>query len=196
MTKPDIRVVPHRSASVGADARGTIPISNGDWGTAECGRIGRSERRGWTGATGPAGWRRAIAPAATAVLLLWAGAAGACDDFADAPSSRWSIAAGEDGPVLLTPCGDPFFSLGVNAIDGGAGAEEAANPERAYRWQRFAGTRAEWAAGVRRRLLDWGFNTAGGVVGAAGRDRPAEHAGTRARGAASNSSGPTRSIRR
>ena len=63
--------------------------------------------------------------------------------------------------MLLTPCGDPFFSLGVNAIDGGASADEAANPERAYRWQRFAGTRAEWAAGVRRRLLAWGFNTAG-----------------------------------
>ena len=112
--------------------------------------------------TGPAGWRRAIAPAATAVLLLWAGAAGACDDFAEAPSSRWSIASGEDGPRLLTPCGDPFFSLGVNAIDGGASANEAVNPERAYRWQRFAGTRAEWAAGVRQRLLAWGFNTAGG----------------------------------
>ena len=69
-------------------------------------------------------------------------------------------------------------------------AEEAANPERAYRWQRFAGTRAEWAAGVRRRLLAWGFNTAGGVVGAAERDRPAEHAGTRTRAHGPTSSGP------
>ena len=61
-----------------------------------------------------------MAPAAAAILILWAGGAAACDDFAAAPSSRWSIAAGEAGPVLLTPCGDPFFSLGVNAIDGGA----------------------------------------------------------------------------
>ena len=38
---------------------------------------------------------------------------------------------------------------------------EVANPEQAYRWQRFAATRAEWAAGARRRLLAWGFNTAG-----------------------------------
>jgi len=109
----------------------------------------------------PAVWRRAIASAATAVLLLWAGAAGACDDFADAPSSRWSIAAGEDGPRLLTPCGDPFFSLGVNAIDGGASAGEVANPEQAYRWQRFTATRSEWAVGARLRVLAWGFNTAG-----------------------------------
>jgi hypothetical protein len=93
--------------------------------------------------------------------MLWARGAAACDDFAAAPSSRWSIAAGEAGPVLLTPCGDPFFSLGVNAIDGGAGAGELPPSTPAYRWQRFAGTRAEWAAAARRRLLDWGFNTAG-----------------------------------
>src|SRR4051794_39123995 len=109
---------------------------------------------------GPIVRRYAIALAAAAMLLR-VGSAAACDDFAAAPSSRWSIAAGEAGPVLLTPCGDPFFSLGVNAIDGGAGAEDAANPERAYRWERFVETRAEWAAGVRRRLLGWGFNTAG-----------------------------------
>ncbi len=108
------------------------------------------------------GWRGAVAPAtAAAILSLWAGGAGACDDFAAAPSSRWSVATSENGPVLLTPCGDPFFSLGVNAIDGGFRTEFAANPERAYRWQRFAGTRAEWAAATRRRLVSWGFNTAG-----------------------------------
>jgi hypothetical protein len=109
--------------------------------------------------TGPDGRRGAIALAAA--ILLWANGAGACDDFDTAPSSRWSIAAGEAGPVLLTPCGDPFFSLGVNAIDGGAGAEGLPPSARAYRWQRFAATRAEWAAGARRRLSAWGFNTAG-----------------------------------
>ena len=137
------------------------PVSNGDWGDRRsAAEFGEAKGAAGGPAYPPVGAARSHS-AATAVLLLWAGAAGACDDFADAPSSRWSIAAGEDGPRLLTPCGDPFFSLGVNAIDGGAGAEEAANPERAYRWQRFAGTRAEWAAGVRRRLLAWGFNTAG-----------------------------------
>ena len=103
-------------------------------------------------------WRGAVA--LTAAALLWAGGACACDDFAAAPSSHWSVAAGENGPVLLTPCGDPFFSLGVNAIDGGV-AETATDAERAYRWRRFAETRGEWAAGVRRRLKAWGFNTAG-----------------------------------
>jgi hypothetical protein len=93
------------------------------------------------------------------LVLLSSCGAWACADFRAAPSSRWSIAAAATGPVLLTPCGEPFFSLGVNGIDGGAG--ELADTPRAYRWQRFAESRADWAAATRRRLLDWGFNTAG-----------------------------------
>jgi hypothetical protein len=94
---------------------------------------------------------------ATAVLLAAADTR-ACTDFRAAPSSRWSIAASPAGPVLLTPCGQPFFSLGVNGIDGGPAG--SASP-RAHRWDRFAENRAEWAAAVRRRLRAWGFNTAG-----------------------------------
>ena len=196
MMKPDIPVVPHRSAFSSAVRAERMRFRRRLGDSVWRGRILRSAGRGCSGTANPPFGDAAIASAATAVLLLWAGAAGACDDFADAPSSRWSIAAGEDGPRLLTPCGDPFFSLGVNAIDGGAGAEEAANPEQAYRWQRFAATRAEWAVGARRRAARLGIQHGRGVVGAAGRDRPAEHAGTRTRGAPSNSSGPTRSIRR
>ena len=91
-------------------------------------------------------------------VLLAAPDGFACSDFRAAPSSRWSIAASGGAPVLLTPCGEPFFSLGVNGIDGGAALPASS---RGYRWQRFAESRAEWAATVRRRLLAWGFNTAG-----------------------------------
>jgi hypothetical protein len=94
---------------------------------------------------------------ATAVLLAASGAR-ACTDFRAAPSSRWSIAASAAGPVLQTPCGEPFFSLGVNAIDG---SPSGSNSPRAHRWERFAENRADWAAAVRQRLRDWGFNTAG-----------------------------------
>ena len=114
-------------------------------------------RRGRAWRVGAAGSGCAILLAA--VVLLWAGAARACADFQAAPSSRWSIQASDAGPVLLTPCGDRFFSLGVNAIDGGAATSP--DPERAHRWARFAASRAEWAASARRRLLEWGFNTAG-----------------------------------
>src|SRR5688500_3726957 len=85
---------------------------------------------------------------ATAVLLATSGAR-ACTDFRTAPSSRWSIAASPAGPVLLTPCGQPFFSLGVNAIDGSPSGSES---PRAHRWERFAENRADWAAAVRQRL--------------------------------------------
>ena len=96
--------------------------------------------------------------ALTAALLIAASDARGCADFRAAPSARWSIAATAGGPVLLTPCGEPFFSLGVNGIDGGpAGSEH----RRAHRWDRFAENRADWAASVRQRLRDWGFNTAG-----------------------------------
>lgn len=109
------------------------------------------------------GWgvvRPVLAVAAIAGLLLVLAAEGrACGDFQAAPSSRWSIGGSATGPVLLTPCGEPFFSLGVNGIDGGAG--DRLDLPRAYRWQRFAESRAEWAGATRRRLLEWGFNTAG-----------------------------------
>jgi hypothetical protein len=84
----------------------------------------------------------------------------ACADFRDAPSSRWTIGTSMRGPVLMTPCGTPFFSLGVNGIDDGDSSAPA-GAARAYRWERFAASRADWAAAARKRLLEWGFNTAG-----------------------------------
>ena len=105
------------------------------------------------------GVRSVCATVLVVAALLSAGDADACTEFQSAPSSRWSIASSVSGPVLLTPCGEPFFSLGVNGIDGGTG--DTADLPRAYRWDRFAESRADWAAAARRRLLEWGFNTAG-----------------------------------
>src|SRR5215208_2477564 len=51
-------------------------------------------------------------------VLFWASAALPCADFPRAPSSRWSIGHLAGSPVLLTPCGDPFLSLGVNGVNG------------------------------------------------------------------------------
>lgn len=93
------------------------------------------------------------------MLVPWR-AALACADFAAAPSSRWSIGQLAAGPVLLTPCGEPFFSLGVNAVNGGGRIIASENP-KAYQWKRFAGTRRQWVASTRDRLLEWNFNTAG-----------------------------------
>ena len=62
-----------------------------------------------------------LAGRVAAVLLaatLLSQEAGACD-LDHAPSSRWSLTA--EGGVwwLKTPCGERFYSLGVNVLDGG-----------------------------------------------------------------------------
>ena len=108
---------------------------------------------------------RCMRSATAAVWLFALGAflspspAAACTDYGITESSRWSIRQTAGRPVLLTPCGDPFFSLGVNMVDGGGGSGSL--NARAYRWDRFAPSLSGWARTTRRRLLEWGFNTAG-----------------------------------
>lgn len=92
--------------------------------------------------------------------LLPGAAAFACSDSDRTPSSRWSIGRLATGPVLLTPCGEPFFSIGVNAVSGGDLEDFERNPH-AYWWARFASSRSTWAKSARWRLSEWGFNTAG-----------------------------------
>ena len=93
--------------------------------------------------------------------LLSSGAL-ACD-FDDAPTSRWSVASENGVEWLKTPCGDRFYSLGVNILDGGNGEHrKLGSAYTGYDWQKFAPTIADWAAATRRRLSEWGFNSAGG----------------------------------
>jgi hypothetical protein len=61
---------------------------------------------------------------------------------------------------LLTPCGDRFFSIGVNTIDGGYPAR-LFQGRVAYHWGMFAPDLATWGQTARQRVLSWGFNTAG-----------------------------------
>jgi hypothetical protein len=84
----------------------------------------------------------------------------ACD-FDKAPSSRWSLAAEHGVDWLKTPCGDGFYSIGVNILDGGYPEREQAGKVY-YSWKAFAPTLVDWAAETRRRLAAWGFNSAGG----------------------------------
>jgi len=101
-----------------------------------------------------------------AVALLTAfSAAGAfaCADFAAAPSTRWSISAENRVSWLVTPCGERFFSLGVNVLDGGnLEREKVGKAYTGYSWEALAPTLPDWATETRRRLFSWGFNSAGG----------------------------------
>jgi hypothetical protein len=86
---------------------------------------------------------------------------GVACDLAHAPSTRWSL-AGESGVSwLVTPCGEHFLSLGVNALDGGYPYREK-NGKIYYSWTAFAPSPDAWAKTTRQRLAAWGFNSAGG----------------------------------
>lgn len=98
---------------------------------------------------------------AALVAALPIGRASACTDLADAVSTRWSLASEDGVSWLVTPCGQRFFSLGVNALDGGY-AERSRDGKTWYSWTAFDPTRAQWVDATRRRLEAWGFNSAGG----------------------------------
>jgi hypothetical protein len=101
--------------------------------------------------------------AALITAVLPARSAVACTDFAAAPSNRWSLAKEAGAWWLVTPCGERFFSLGVNVLDGGDGEHaKRGDSYSGYRWENFAPTLSEWSAETRRRLIAWGFNSAGG----------------------------------
>jgi hypothetical protein len=112
--------------------------------------------------------RRAAGGLVRTALLAFAIAAGytatptsACTNFSTAPSTRWSLT--NDGGVawLVTPCGDHFFSLGVNVLDGGYPEREKGGKVW-YSWKAFAPSLADWITETRDRLASWGFNSAGG----------------------------------
>jgi hypothetical protein len=90
-----------------------------------------------------------------------ANARAACPDLATAPSTRWALANHDGASWLVTPCGRRFFSLGVNVLDGGYPAREAGG-KIYYSWRAFARSPAVWVDTLRRRLGEWGFNSAGG----------------------------------
>ncbi len=108
----------------------------------------------------PLGERVALFSVFFCWLLLAAPTAFACD-FEHAPSSRWSLATEAGVSWLKTPCGDRFYSLGVNILDGGY-PERVKDEKVWYSWKAFAPDLAHWVDETRGRLAAWGFNTAGG----------------------------------
>ncbi len=99
-----------------------------------------------------------------AALALLAGVmlavpARACD-LAAAPSTRWSVERDAEGHAWLrTPCGERFFSIGVNVVDGGASGAHLNRPH--YDWRETAESLQAWEGATRQRLLGWGFNSIG-----------------------------------
>jgi hypothetical protein len=96
---------------------------------------------------------------AALVVALASPAALACD-LASAPSTRWSTARDRHGVAWIrTPCGERFFSIGVDVVDAGDSGAHLQRPH--YDWRAVAPSLAAWAGDTRGRLLDWGFNSVG-----------------------------------
>jgi hypothetical protein len=101
----------------------------------------------------------------TLVIALWAivyvGFAGACMDLTQAPGAKWHTVVHEGVHWLVTPCGERFFSAGVNVLEGGY-PKRFPDGRIAYHWGTFYPNLESWAQVARQRLSAWGFNTAGG----------------------------------
>ncbi len=102
--------------------------------------------------------RKARLAALVWAALAFIAPAAACD-LATAPSTRWTVVSKHGTAWLRTPCGDRFLAVGVDVVDAGHSGDGLDRPH--YDWRCFAPSRAAWAAAARRRLLDWGFNSAG-----------------------------------
>jgi hypothetical protein len=95
-------------------------------------------------------------------LLAWASPGwSACRDgyLPGAADSRWRLESREGVSWLVTPSGEPFFSVGVNALNGGLLRHELAG-RPAYRWSTFYPDLTAWLDTACARVQAWGFNTA------------------------------------
>ena len=99
-------------------------------------------------------------PALILAALVAAAPASACE-IATATTTRWSIVSDHGVEWLKTPCGERFYSLGVNALDGGYPWREH-DGKIWYSWTAFAPSLADWVNETMARLKQWGFNTAAG----------------------------------
>ena len=103
---------------------------------------------------------RKLPSLAAAIVFSLAAPASACE-IGTAPTTRWSLASDHGTRWLKTPCSERFYSLGVNALDGGYPWRQK-DGKTWYSWTAFAPSLAAWGKETASRLKQWGFNTAGG----------------------------------
>ena len=85
----------------------------------------------------------------------------ACSQLALAPHSQWKAETHQGVSWLLTPCGERFWSIGVNVLNGGY-PSRIHKGRLAYHWGTFYPTLDTLVTATLHRLAAWGFNTAGG----------------------------------
>ncbi|HVN28318.1 MAG TPA: hypothetical protein VMT64_07515, partial [Candidatus Binataceae bacterium] len=90
-----------------------------------------------------------------AAVLLRAGCATADCTKAD----RWRLDQMNGVSWLMTPCGEQFFSVGINGIDPRLGSQAGKESQTRAAWVRGHG--ASWTERTLEQMREWGFNTAG-----------------------------------
>jgi hypothetical protein len=93
-------------------------------------------------------------------LLLGTRVVNACPQLALAPHTQWKVEANNGVFWLLTPCGERFFSIGVNVLNGGY-PTRLFNGRLSYHWETFYPNLETWGEVTQQRVSGWGFNTAG-----------------------------------
>ena len=93
-------------------------------------------------------------------LVAPAARGGATCTWATVPGARWTLASEGGVAWLVTPCGERFYSIGINGLDGGAPRRRAGG-RIYYHWPTFFPDFASWLGTTRARVVGWGFNTAG-----------------------------------
>jgi hypothetical protein len=86
--------------------------------------------------------------------------AAACD-LATTTADRWTVMQEHGVDWLRTPCGERFYSIGSNTVDGGYPWRDKDNKVW-YSWTAFDPSIESWVKRAQSRLAEWGFNTAGG----------------------------------
>jgi len=89
-------------------------------------------------------------------------AAGADCNLASAPNSQWKVESSGGAWWLETPCGERFFSVGINGLD----PDQLNPPTHRARtrdtWVALRPASGWWVKSTAAQIRGWGFNTAGG----------------------------------
>src|SRR6266850_347132 len=95
------------------------------------------------------------------LVMLLTPTVSACPELSSAPHSQWKVEAQGKVLWLRSPCDERFFSIGVNALNGGPEAREIEGRIH-YFWPLFSPDFEAWLRTTRARMHAWGFNSAGG----------------------------------
>ncbi len=95
-------------------------------------------------------------------VLLAPGLASAECNFASISNSQWRLETEGGASWLVTPCGDRFFSVGINGLDPAQLNPPTHLPRTRHTWLPLPAAPDSWAKNNLALIRRWGFNTVGG----------------------------------